>query len=905
MSNEYLPLDGDWMLLSPDPKHAPESLRHRLQAGIPAKVPGEATVDLLRNELIADPFDSDNENTQLWIGRTDWRFERHFEWHDDGRTMHELVAFGLDTIATVSLNGHVVDRTRNCYRSYRWNVNEILHEGDNVLTVDFTAPIDEADRLEHRRGYYPHAERWPFNQIRKTPYSFGWDWGVAVPGAGIWQSIGIESWSGVRIAQVRPLTSLEANGMGELNLYVRIVREDKGRVIDMSSPHDAETTVHVAVALTGNDNESALNGEIICPPGHNEGHLQLQVPKARQWWPVGYGTAELYDLNLRVSTAGANTDDEDQQDDGTTDMWHRRIGFRTISIDTATDKYGHPFRFIVNGRPIHARGFNWIPDNAFISQVTAKDYQRGIRDLLESNSNMLRVWGGGIYESDILYDLADEHGILIWQDFTFACAMYPEDTDLKAEAEAEAREQIARLSSHPSLALWNGSNENWTAYANWEGYAQGIRDDDAKPNRFGYGERGWGDYYYSTLFPNLLAELDPTRPYLPSSPMSFGDYVDQGKDTDGTMHIWDVWNSADYRKYADYRPRFADEFGYQGPPAFSTLAGVVHDRPMTPFGKDMVAHQKAMLGNEKLTRGMRSHLTPGAFMDYSLRDDGSVDWCIPTDQWDDIEDWHWAAQLQQAHAVRFGVEHMRSLEPLNAGALIWQLNDDWPVISWAAVDFEGHRKPLWHVARQAFAPCLAIIAPGSSPLAQASTWPGALPRKDILELVLVNDSMVDWSGSWVIRRMGLDGTTSAQHVIHAAVAAGQTARFAIPDGLAGFDDPSKEILVAETDHDFARVIFNPAEVMDQHLVAHPLKASVVDDGEQGYALTVHADAYARDVFVMADKVEKTAEADQGMVSLLPGETVAIHIRSGKVEDPSQFTDSNVLRCANDICRNAI
>ena len=323
MSNEYLPLDGDWMLLSPDPKHAPESLRHRLQAGIPAKVPGEATVDLLRNELIADPFDSDNENTQLWIGRTDWRFERHFEWHDDGRTMHELVAFGLDTIATVSLNGHVVDRTRNCYRSYRWNVNEILHEGDNVLTVDFTAPIDEADRLEHRRGYYPHAERWPFNQIRKTPYSFGWDWGVAVPGAGIWRSIGIESWSGVRIAQVRPLTSLEANGMGELNLYVRIVREDKGRVIDMSSPHDAETTESVALLRNdgalpfalpqvAGDAAPGVAGDVAAP-GASAGGAGAAAPGVARGLDAAAGASGCVRAPRRIAVVGPLADDAQAQ----------------------------------------------------------------------------------------------------------------------------------------------------------------------------------------------------------------------------------------------------------------------------------------------------------------------------------------------------------------------------------------------------------------------------------------------------------------------------------------------------------------------------------------------------------------------------------------------------------------
>ena len=214
--------------------------------------------------------------------------------------------------------------------------------------------------------------------------------------------------------------------------------------------------------------------------------------------------------------------------------------------------------------PVHAHGYNWIPDDAFIARVADRDYERGIRDLVESNSNMVRAWGGGIYESDEFYDLCDRNGIMVWQDFMLACAAYPEDAETKAEVEAEAREHITRLSEHASLIVWNGSNENYVAYSEWGGYKQALRDDDLPANEYGYGEKPWGDYYYAELFPALLAELDPGRSaYLPSSPMSFTKFVGANFDTDGTMHIWDAWNRADYTVYAQYTPRFADEFGYQ------------------------------------------------------------------------------------------------------------------------------------------------------------------------------------------------------------------------------------------------------------------------------------------------------------------------------------------------------
>ena len=294
-----------------------------------------------------------------------------------------------------------------------------------------------------------------------------------------------------------------------------------------------------------------------------------------------YGDQPLYDVDV---TAG----------DAKEAFWNGHVGFRTVHVDTRADNIGRPFQIYVNDVPVHAHGYNWIPDDAFISRVSQRDYERGIRDLVESNSNMVRAWGGGIYESDEFYDLCDEYGIMVWQDFMLACAAYPEDAETKAEVEAEAREHITRLSEHASLIVWNGSNENYVAYSEWGGYKQALRDDDRKPNAYGYGEKPWGDYYYSELFPSLLAELDPSRSaYLPSSPMSFTKFTGANLDTDGTMHIWDAWNRADYTVYAQYTPRFADEFGYQAPPAWSTLTGAVHDGKLEPFGKQMLVHQKA------------------------------------------------------------------------------------------------------------------------------------------------------------------------------------------------------------------------------------------------------------------------------------------------------------------------
>ncbi|KFI78009.1 glycoside hydrolase family 2 protein [Bifidobacterium pseudolongum] len=702
----FAPLHSGWTLTAMNPEMAPAELCDPLVSGIPATVPGEAALDLLNAGLIDDPFDGDNETKQQWIGDIDWRFTCRFDWHDGGADRHDLVVYGLDTVATIELNSDPVAQTENCHRSYRFDINGLLHDGANELTVTFMSPVRYSDQAEQRRGYYPHTEHHAFSQIRKPSYTFGWDWGIDVANAGIWREIGIDSWSGVRLAEVRPLVDVSADGTGILNVHVVVERAGKGRVMSPMDAHSQQTPVPVHVTLEGYGTMLEADGSV--DQGRNETTITIAVPEAKLWWPIGYGDQPLYAVSV---TAGADLQA----------AWSGRIGFRTTHVDTRADEVGRPFQIYVNDVPVHAHGYNWIPDDAFISRISKRDYERGIRDLVEANANMVRIWGGGIYEDDVFYDLCDEHGIMVWHDFMLACAAYPEDAETKEEVEAEAREQIIRLSPHPSLIVWNGSNENYVAYAEWGGYKQALRDDDRKPNDYGYGEKPWGDYYYSELFPQLLADLDPTHVYLPSSPMSFTRFTNANWDTDGTMHIWDAWNRADYTVYADYTPRFADEFGYQAPPAWSTLAG------------DVLATQR--------------------------------------------------------------------IDDVTIGA-------------------PGHRG------------------------------------------------------------------------------------FPLDESVATFGDPANELIVATPSDDaFPRVIFNGAEIIDQRLAA-PADAFSATAGRtaDGVELTVTARGYVRDLFCMVDKVDPAARVDEGMVSLLPGETVTLHITTSHTGDPADFAEANVLRTANDLKR---
>ncbi|WP_425560145.1 glycoside hydrolase family 2 protein, partial [Kineococcus glutinatus] len=499
----------------------PEAAAALRGAGVPATVPGVVHTDLLAAGAIADPFDGDNEARLAWIGRTGWSYRAVFGWTPDGRPRQELVAHGLDTVAVLRLNGTEVGRAANQHRTHRFDVTGLLREGDNELVVEFEAPVDAAERLAAEQGPRPHVNHHPFNAVRKTASNFGWDWGIDVATVGIWRSLALESTGVARIRAVRPLAGVDG-GRGVLTAHVDVER--------VPGAQDATGTVVVEVAGRAT--------RVPLAAGAGTAVAVVEVPDAQLWWPRGYGGQPLYDVAVRL-----------ELDAGPTDTWSGRVGFRTVTLDVAPDEHGSPFTVSVNGRPVNVRGANWIPDDAFLPRLDRGTYERGVRDAVEANMNLLRVWGGGIYESEDFYDLCDEQGVLVWQDFLFACAAYPEEEPLRSEVEAEAREAVTRLSRHASLALWNGGNENVWGYVEW-GW------------RVPLAGRTWGAGYYLDLLPRIVAELDPRTPYSAASPFSYTEYLHPNDPRHGTVHIWDVWNSRDYSAYREYAPRFVSEFGF-------------------------------------------------------------------------------------------------------------------------------------------------------------------------------------------------------------------------------------------------------------------------------------------------------------------------------------------------------
>ncbi|MFF0204267.1 glycoside hydrolase family 2 protein [Streptomyces sp. NPDC005017] len=785
-------------------------------SALPAQVPGCVHTDLLAAGVIEDPCTGLNENEVAWVGRRTWTYSRSVDAAHTTAGRHErtdLVFDGLDTAAVITLGGRELGRTRNMHRAHRFDVTG-LHGG---LHVEFTSAYDEADSVRTTIGERPNVYPEPFQYIRKTACGFGWDWGPTLVTAGIWRPVRLERWSTARLAQVRPLVTL-ADGTGRVEVRIDVERTGQG----------ADHYLEVRASLGGVRARGRVDG--------TRGVLTLEVSDPQLWWPRGYGEQPLYDLEVTLVDTG------DGSAERPLDSWHRRIGFRTIGLDRSADDIGTGFTLVVNGARIFARGVNWIPDDVFPSRVTPERYRTRLTQAADANVDLVRVWGGGIYEDSAFYDVCDELGLMVWQDFLFACAAYPEEQPLRGEVEAEASDNVVRLMPHPSLVLWNGNNENLWGFRDW-GWEPALKSDS------------WGEGYYLGLLPRVVAELDPTRPYTAGSPWS-GSWDHHPNDPDhGTHHSWEVWNRQDYAEYRASVPRFVAEFGWQAPPALATLRRALPGERLAPDSPGMLHHQKAEDGNGKLNRGVARHFP------------------LPEG---DFDRWHYLTQLVQARAVAAGIEHWRSHWPVCAGTVVWQLNDCWPVTSWAAVDGDGRLKPLHHELRRVYADRLLTVQPGD----------------DGPTLAVINQAAEPWRATVTLRRFRADGTVLAERVLDLTVAPRTVDRRPVPPELVPDAASAKEFLVADegelrapyfpvTDKDFAY----PAPEYDVTV------SSSVGAGEGSLDVVVTAHTLVRDLLLQPDRLGTSAVCDTGLRTLLPGERIRLAVRG------AEETGANAVRAA--------
>ncbi|KQX48058.1 MULTISPECIES: glycoside hydrolase family 2 protein [unclassified Streptomyces] len=779
--------------------HEGWSLRHE-DTLLPAQVPGCVHTDLLTAGVVPDPFIGLNETEIAWVGRRAWSYVTELAAHAGGHERSELVFEGLDTAAEVLLGGESLGSTRNMHRVHRFDVTGRT----GVLEVRFDSAYDEAERVRALTGDRPNVYPEPFQYIRKMACSFGWDWGPTVVTAGMWRPVRIEHWSTARLAEVRPLVTVD-DTTGRVELRVRTARTESGT--------DRPLTLRAMVA--GATAETVFTEE--------EGVLRLEVPEPELWWPRGYGSQPLYKLDVELL----------DEDGAPLDSWSRRIGFRTVTVDRSADLHGTGFTFVVNGVRIFARGVNWIPDDVLPSRVTPERYRTRLTQAADANIDLVRIWGGGIYEDDAFYDVCDELGLMVWQDFLFACAAYPEEQPLRGEVEAEARDNVVRLMPHASLVLWNGNNENLWGFRDWDWEVPLAGD-------------SWGEGYYLGILPRVVAELDPTRPYAAGSPWS-GSWDHHPNDPrHGTHHSWEVWNRQDYAEYRADVPRFCAEFGWQAPPAISTLRRALPGEDLAPDSPGMLHHQKAEDGNGKLNRGIERHFG------------------LPEG---DFDRWHYLAQVVQARAVAAGIEHWRSHWPVCAGTVVWQLNDCWPVSSWAAIDGDGRLKPLHHELRRVYADRLLSLVPAEG---------GPV-------LALDNQSGTTWRTAVTLRRLDADGTVLKEAVLEVEATARTVVRLDVPGALLPDADSAKELLVADADG--LRAVHLPVYEKEFAYPAPAYDVLVEPAGAGNSVVTVTARTLVRDLLLQADRLAPQASADHGLVTLLPGEEVRITVRGWEGDDP--------------------
>ncbi len=793
-----------------------------LDAVYAAQIPGCVHTDLLAAGVLPDPYLDSNEDAVAWVGRSAWTYATSLDAVDGSHERTDLVFEGLDTFADIRLGGRHLGRTANMHRSFRFDVTGDLAAGPADLVIDFDSAYTVAEALREELGPRPNAYPEPFNYVRKMASSFGWDWGPTLVTAGVWRPVRLERWSTARLDTVRPEVVVRDSD-GYVTVNVTVERTAAGatrelRVIAVVGEHRAEAAI---------------------PPGRADGTVLLRVPDPALWWPHTLGEPNLHGLEVTLQDTGTGE---------TLDRWQRRIGFRTVELDTTPDDFGSAFTLRINGIPLFARGVNWIPDDALPSRVTPERYRTRLEQARHANVDLVRVWGGGIYEDTAFYDACDELGVMAWQDFLFACAAYPEEGPLPAEVEAEARENVVRLMPHASLVLWNGNNENLWGHEDW----------DWKEELAG---ASWGRGYYLDLLPRVVAELDPTRPYWAGSPWSGDEGIHPNDYGHGTTHLWETWNRRDYSDYLAHVPRFVAEFGWQAPPAFATVRRSISDRPLRPDSPGMLHHQKAEDGNGKLERGLAPHFDEPASFDQ----------------------WHYLTQLNQARAIATGIEHWRAHWPLCAGSIVWQLNDCWPVTSWAAIDGDGRLKPLYHELRRLYADRLLVLRDADGAAA----------------LTVVNQGAQPWSGEAQVARVRADGTITARGLLRFEAAARAVAHLPLPDELTRSADPTKEFWVADCDG--LRAVRYSAEDKD---FAHPearydvelAPVGTAGTEEQAVEVTVTALTVVRDLLLQADRLDPAAVTDHGRVTLLPGEKAVFRVTGWSRPDPAAVQEA--LFCVN-------
>lgn len=784
---QTIDLSGTWQLRQSNSDEA-----------IAAQVPGDTHSALLAAGKIPDPYWGDNELEVQWVGRQDWEYSRTFTVPEEF-LKHASVFINfdrLDTITEIRLNNQLVGTTDNMFRRYRFEVKELLKPGENTLTILFkSAELTAIERSKHVPYEYPHSiypiQSPHINLVRKVPCHGGWDWGPCLMVSGIYGSVYLGATS---IGRIEYVYTTQTHKPGVCIVEV---------TAEVESPHGGDTDFTVRLA------DQTVTRKVSLQPGLNKLTSEVTINNPKLWWPNGHGEQPLYDLTVEVADSKVT----------------KRLGLRQLEVVTEEDAIGLSFKVRVNGRDIFCKGANWIPADALPSRHTRTVMDDLLTSAQKAHMNMIRVWGGGQYETDDFYDLCDEKGILIWHDMMFSCAIYPATKEFLENVRQEITHQVKRLRDHACIALWCGNNECLGAL-NWFDVTRQNRD------------RYLVDYdrLYEGTIGAAVDEADPTRLYWPSSPCGGrNDYSDNWhNDARGDMHYWTVWHeNASFDAYYNVVPRFCSEFGYQSFPSMDTIRTYAPEDQFNVTSPIMEHHQRNTAGNSKITEMMTRYFR------------------VP----EGFENFIYLSQVQQALAIKTGVEYWRHLQPTCMGTIYWQLNDNWPVASWSSLEYGGKWKLLHYQIKRSYAPLLVATFQD---------------QNDNVEIWLVNDHHEPYDARVRVQVRGFDGRLQKEETFTVQVPAGGTAlvhTYQLNELVAKKNEGFLYATV-ETGRETNYTTHFFTEYKRCELPRAAISTSI-EEVSGGYAVTLKSNQPA--FFVSADVQGVPGEFSDNFFTLLPGE----------------------------------
>lgn len=818
----------------------------RLTNWYPATVPGVVHTDLLQNKIIEDPFFRLNERGLQWIDKEDWVYETCFTLAADmmRKENMELVFEGLDTYADVYLNDECILKANNMFRRWSIPVRQYIREENNILKVYFHSPVKiDVPKWDALPYQYPASNDQSengglFNKkisifARKAGYHYGWAWGPRLVTSGIWRPVYIRAWSDLRINDV----------------FIEQKEVGAGRAVIAGHVElDADKDMDGVLVTITDEATGRVLGEwqADLKRGTNRVTVDFVLHKPKLWWSNGLGEPFLYRFRTDIIAGGELLDSKTE-----------RVGIRSLKVVHQPDKDGHTFYIELNGRPVFAKGANYIPLDNFLPRVTPENYKRTILDAAGVNMNMLRVWGGGIYENDVFYDLCDEHGIMIWQDFMFACSMYPAEGALLDNIHQEAVDNVKRLRNHACIALWCGNNECQDAWLGW-GWKREIERQNKE-----YADKIWAQYrqQYHVTLPGVVREYAPGTFYWPSSPFAFEG--EMSGTTDGDRHYWSVWHGkAPISDYDSEKSRFFSEYGFQSFPEFESV------KRYAPYPEDWDIRSEVMMSHQ---RG-GDHAN-GLIETYLLNE-----YKKPRD----FRAFLYMNHVLQGDAIKTAIESHRRQMPYNMGTLFWQHNDCWPVASWASRDYYGRWKAQHYYVRKAYDDILI------SPVVEG----------DDLKVYAVSDRLENTSGRLQLQVCQFDGTV-VHHWGKSVGISGNDSRVCFSAPLAklleGANRGTVYVRVDYTDKS-GRVYHNNYCLGKQKDMDYPKVdlQTEVRSIEGGYEVTVSADKFARAVCLSV--ADNESVYSDNYFDVQPKSSVQVQVRTRLSAEA--FNGSLRLTCLN-------